>query len=149
MSCSTGKVQHSTQSSAEAHALSIQQKDGHLPFVYTCKECGSLQVGGGRKSDRPVYLQTHNQPVLPPTTLPRKEYQRRKIDGVNYDVKDVVIECFSKLPVLKNTEIARKLGLSTDRVNRVRIAAGIPNFKLRLRSAVIKMGTNFEDKTAV
>jgi hypothetical protein len=52
MECSSGKIPHQTREAAEAHARSIQQKDGHLPHVYLCKECGFLHVGGGRKSDR-------------------------------------------------------------------------------------------------
>ncbi len=125
MSCSTGKVQHSTQSSAEAHALSIQQKDGHLPFVYTCKECGSYHVGGGRRSDRPAYLQPHKIPVLPPASLPRKEYTRTRIDGVAWEVKDVVVEYYGTHPATTDKEVAQVFGLDFDKVWGLRRAAGI------------------------
>jgi hypothetical protein len=118
--CSSGKVQHKDQASAEAHALSIQQKDGLLPNVFVCAECGFFHVGGGRKSDRPAYFQPSKVPVLPPTKRPRKEYQRRKVEGgVSYEVRDVVVEYLLDHHVSDN-ETAKHFGMSYSQIERIR-----------------------------
>src|ERR1017187_302458 len=124
--CSSGKVQHKDKASAEAHALSIQQKDGHLPNVFVCAECGFFHVGGGRKSDRPAYLQPSRIPVLPPAKLPRKEYQRRKIEeGVSYEVRDVVVEYYQAHAAATDNDVAKHFGLSHDEVYAIRRAEGV------------------------
>jgi len=138
MSCSTGKVQHSTQSAADAHALSIQKKDGHLPFIYTCKECGFLHVGGGRKSDRPVYFQPSKVPVLPPVELPRKKYERRKAEaGVSFEVRDVVIEYILAHLNATDREVARVFGIKHNVAYDIRTRAKIPAMLKRREQRVL------------
>ena len=136
--CSSGKVQHKDKASAEAHALSIQQKDGHLPNVFVCAECGFFHVGGGRKSDRPAYLQPSRIPVLPPAKLPRKEYQRRKIEeGVSYEVRDVVVEYYQAHAAATDNDVAKHFGLSHDEVYAIRRAAGVGTKSQRSTAKVL------------
>jgi hypothetical protein len=140
MECSSGKIPHQTREAAEAHARSIQQKDGHLPHVYLCKECGFLHVGGGRKSDRPTWLQTHSGPVLPPEKLPRKAYQRHQVDkGESLSVEDAIRQIFqsSKNVFISDKEIGDRFQIGSWRVRDLRIRLGIPNREKRLDEVIL------------
>lgn len=141
MECPSGKVSHHTRDSAEAHARSIQQKDGHLPNIYICKECGFLHVGGGRKSDRPAWLQAHTDPVLPPDKLPRKTYQRRQVDkGVSVSVEDTIRKIFQSHEnvFISDKEIGDRFQMAWWRVRDLRIRLGIPNREKRLDKVVLE-----------
>jgi hypothetical protein len=138
--CSSGKIPHQTCESAEAHAHSIQQKDGHLPHIYTCQECGLLHVGGGRKSDRPVWLQTHSGPVLPPDKLPRKTHERRQVDkGASVTVEDAIRKILQSREhvFISDKEIADRFQMNWWVVRDLRIAMGIPNREKRLDELVL------------
>lgn len=140
MECSSGKIPHKTREAAEAHARSIQQKDGHLPHIFTCKECGFLHIGGGRKSDRPGWLQTHSGPVLPPDKLPRKSYERRQVDkGQSVSVEDALRNILQspKHVFISDKEIADRLQTNWWVVRDLRIAIGIPNREERLDEVVL------------
>jgi hypothetical protein len=109
MDCSSGKIPHQTRESAEVHARSIQQKDGHLPNIYVCKECGFLHIGGGRKSDRPAWRQLHSSPVLPADKLPRKSYERKKVDTGRSRSSEELIADLLTTTFLNDQKIADKL----------------------------------------
>ena len=138
--CPSGKIPHQTRPAAEAHALSIQKKEGHLPHIYTCKECGFLHVGGGRKSDRPSWLQTHSGPVLPPDKLPRKTYERRQVGkAVSISVEDAIRRTLQSREHIFTTdkEIAKRFQMNSWDVREMRIAMGIPNREERLDEVVL------------
>lgn len=138
--CPSGKIPHETREAAEAHARSIQQKDGHLPHIFTCKECGFLHIGGGRKSDRPAWLQTHSGPVLPPGKLPRKSYERRQVDkGESVSVEDALRNILQspKHVFISDTEIADRLQMNWWVVRGLRVELGIPNREKRLDEVVL------------
>jgi hypothetical protein len=138
--CSSGKIPHQTREAAEAHARSIQEKDGHFPHIYTCQECGFLHIGGGRKSDRPAWLQTHSSPILPPDKLPRKSYERRQVDkGESVSVEDAIRNILQSREhvFISDKEIADRFQMNWWVVRDLRIAMGIPNREKRLDEVVL------------
>jgi len=87
MSCPSGKIEHLSRTSAERHAESIRQKDGHLPNIYICPDCGSLHVGGGRASDRPIY---RGKQIV---TTARPNFVQKKIDdGHALTIEQLILE---------------------------------------------------------
>lgn len=149
MNCSTGKIQHKDQASAERHALAIQKKDGHLPHIYTCGECGFLHIGGGRKSDRPAWVQPANIPVLPPDphTGPRKEYERRKIDkGQQLTIEDLILEQLASGSFKTDLMIAKEVSCERTKVTKMREELGIATAHER---ATAKMRLMLEQNPAV
>jgi len=138
--CPSGKIPHQTRDAAEAHARSIQQKDGHVPNIYTCQECGFLHIGGGRKSDRPSWLQTHSGPVLPPDNLPRKTYERRQVGkAVSISVEDAIRKILESREhiFITDKEVAERFEMNWWDVRELRIAMGIPNREKRLDEVVL------------
>jgi hypothetical protein len=131
--CTSGKIQHVSHESAAAHAKSIQEKDGHLPNIYSCQECGYLHVGGGRRSDQPI-----RRPV-PIITTPKPVFIPKKIDkGHQVSTENLVLEKL-RTSLLTDVEIARMFNTNYSFVQRIRLSNKIPNSHQRKNNAVLDL----------
>jgi len=128
--CSTGKIEHPTVTAAQAHANSIFHKDGHLPNVYICVECGLFHIGGGRASDRPAY-----RPV-PIVTTSRPIFVRKKIDKGRSVYPPAIILERLRTSYDSSEKIATDLGFSYDKVEKVRLKNKVGTRGERMRNDV-------------
>jgi hypothetical protein len=131
MSCPSGKIEHFSRTSAERHAESIRQKDGHLPNIYICPDCGSLHVGGGRASDRPIY---RGKQIV---TRAQPELVQKKIDkGHDVTIEQLILEQLQK--TWKSiASIAKELNVSYSLVYKIWRDNNIPSGPQR-RHNIIK-----------
>jgi hypothetical protein len=133
MSCQSGKIEHRTVTSAQAHADSIFRKDGHQPNVYVCPMCGFFHVGGGRASDRPVHR------PAPIVTTPKPVFTPKKIDkGHKVSVDDLIVDKLRKT-FLTDEEIATQLKTDPNSVKALREQHKIPESRARQENAILNL----------
>jgi hypothetical protein len=133
MNCPTGKVEHQTVTAAQAHADSIQKKDGHLPNIYTCAECGYLHVGGGRASDRPI-IRVQQQ------STPWRDRVVKPSAGKTLTADDLILN--ELINTFKTDKvIAAELHISERVVNRIRAVLSIPRSTKRRDEMILKLLT--------
>lgn len=134
MSCPTGKVEHLSRKSAEAHADSIFKKDGHLPNIFVCPDCGYLHVGGGRASDRPVIRPAQIR------TPWRERMPDKAAPGKTLTIEDLIL---NELINTYKTDvaIANQFGVEEFIVNKVRKVLDIPQAHKRQEETIVKILT--------
>jgi hypothetical protein len=132
VNCPTRKVPHASGAAAEAHANSILKKDGHLPNIYSCQECGYLHVGGGRRSDQPI-----RRPVQIAT--PRPVFVPKKIDkGHDLGLEELILEKL-RTTYLADEAMARQVGCNYNTVYDLRHKHNIPTGPGRKHKVVADM----------
>jgi hypothetical protein len=125
---STGKIQHRDRASAQAHADGILKKDGHLPNIYICAECGYLHVGGGRKSDQPIVRAKQ-------TKTPWRERMVRPSPGKTLTVEELIVEDLINT-FSSDKRIAAKLHINWLVVYNLRRSLNVPAFSQRRQEVI-------------
>jgi DNA-binding Lrp family transcriptional regulator len=131
MSCPSGKIEHLSRKSAEAHADSILKKDGHLPNIYICPDCNTLHVGGGRKSDQPIVRAQQ-------TKTPWRDRVVKPSAAKTLTAEDLILN--ELINTFKpDVEIARNFSTTELAVVNIRKTLGIPTYGNRKQEAIVKL----------
>ena len=129
MGCPSGKIEHLSRKSAEAHADSILKKDGHLPNIFVCADCGYLHIGGGRKSDQPLRIAKQQ-------STPWRERMPKPTPGKTLTVDDLILN--ELINTFKDDlEIAKQVGRKFWHVKKIRETLDIPTFIERRKESII------------